>query len=109
MLKSEMEARIAELEAQVAKLEEELGAEKLNGEAINDCRGMLADIGHRGTFFDDVVARAVQEIKALRYDQERFRKVRESTWTMVPEGVRGGEYPKRKATTDIAMWAAVAG
>lgn len=80
MTNAELAARVAELEAELEELRQRLGEADLSEEAIGICRAELGKIGHRGTFFDDVVRAVVQEVKALRYDRQRYEQMTHSTW-----------------------------
>lgn len=95
MLKKELEERVAELEKENQELRRRVGEAELSEEAISLCRAHLGEVGHRGMFFDDVVRGAVQEIKALRYDAERYGRLRESVWQGVPMVGKGVERPMR--------------
>lgn len=116
--KADLAARISELEAEIERLngqrealEHSIRDLELSAEAIQDCRAILSDIGHRGTYFDDVVRAAVQELKALRYDNERFQRLRESTWSSIPKEAKGEERPKRSKAEEFGVraWFALAG
>lgn len=101
MKKTELEARVTELEAKAAE-------DALNGEAIEECRAALKDVGHDRTFFTDGVASIVQELKALRYDVERFRQA--SVWRMDVRVASTGPRPKRtdKEKRTGSDWVALA-
>jgi hypothetical protein len=107
MTKAELQAALEEAAEKIKALEEKLGHESLNGEAIQNCRALLRDIGHEGAYFDDVIRRVVVEIKALRYDAQRYSdlKGRTSVWS-VEEQER--EAPKRPDDFFSASWVALA-
>lgn len=79
--KAELESRIEKLGDRITYLEEALKVEEENGLAIEECREMLADLGHNRTFFTEGVESVCQEVKALRYDVGRYRElVASSAW-----------------------------
>jgi phage shock protein A len=110
MLKKELEKRVEELEKENAELRQRAGEAELSEEAIGICRGLLGEVGHRGMYFDDVVREAVQEIKALRYDRQRYERMRESVWSHIPGKGKESEAPLRpKNEGYTATWFALAG
>jgi hypothetical protein len=110
MLKKELEEQVQELEKENAELRQRVGEAELSEEAIGICRGLLEQVGHRGMYFDDVVRGAVQEIKALRYDRQRYERMRESVWSHIPGKGKESEAPLRPKPDHLkATWFALAG
>ena len=105
--KADLENRLAEREQEVEQLRAALELQKLNGEAIEECRGMLAEIAHSGTYFTDVVAAVVQEVKALRYDRSKAHGLMGQIWRNDRDPRREKERPMRDGSEPQAWIAAI--
>ena len=107
--KAQLLDELAEARDEIEELKNKLYDEELNGEAIMECRALFDDLGHSAAFFDDVVRSACTEIKALRYDVDRYRRRLESA---VKFDVRLSASPMKNAAKrpkEFAEYIALAG
>lgn len=99
--KAELQQEVDTLTEEVERLRERLGLATLSEEAVMECRAVLAEVGHERTYFDDAVRAAVMEIKARRYDCERYERM--TKWKMRVEMVSDDKV-RAKRPKDIRDW-----